>query len=454
MSTAPERLPRSSAILYAAGSAGSQVMLQTITLWLVFFYVSAGDYALAPILLVGAATAVGRFTDAITDPLIGLWSDMTRSRWGRRAPFILLGAPPMAIAFVLLWTPPIESTHWLNGVWLALILQLYFLFVTFVGAPYAGIYAELALTTEDRVLVSSWQHVFGLCGAGFAFLATGLLIDQIGYAWTGLIVAVVGVVPRWLGLWGVRDRLTYVPDEALTFGQLRSSTTYAFRLTFTNRRFLYLMGSLLCFHAALLMTTQGLPFYVVALLGLAEGLVFVVTTSFFFASLFTIPLVIWAARRFDQARLYAWCLLASAAILPFLAIVGLVGGVPPLVQAIVVIGLAGVPMSGIFILPDALLASVVDEDAGRTHFRREAMYFSSRSTLEKLGQAAASGMFAVLIAVFGATAEEPLGIRLVGPVAGLALVLGWWLLRRGYREPPAPLPEVPEVTGRSAPGSA
>jgi len=410
-------------------------MLQTITVWLVFFYVSAGDYALAPILLVGIATTVGRFTDAITDPLIGFWSDVTRSRWGRRVPFVVLGAPPMAVAFVLLWTPPVDATHWLNGVWLAIILQIYFLFVTVVAAPYYGIYAELAVTTEDRVLVSSWQHVFGLIGAGVALMASGLLIEAIGYAWTGVLIAVLGVLPRYLGLWGARGRLTYVPEATRSFAEFRQAAVVAFRLTFTNRNFLYLMGSLLCFHAALLLTTQGLPFYVVALLGLSEGLVFVVTSSFFFASLFAIPIVIWSAKRYDKARVYAACLLTSAAILPFLAVVGLVGSVPPLVQAMVVIGLVGLPMSGIFILPDALLADVVDEDSGRTHLRREAMYFSSRSTLEKFGQAVASGLFAVLIGVFGATADESLGIRLVGPVAALCLVLGWWLLRRGYRSP-------------------
>ncbi|MEX2374567.1 MAG: MFS transporter, partial [Dehalococcoidia bacterium] len=317
--------------------------------------------------------------------------------------------------------------------WLALILQVYFLFMTVVSAPYYGIYAELAVTTEDRVLVSSWQHVFGLCGAGVALLASGLLINVIGYAWTGLIISILGVLPRYLGLWGARGRLTYVPEAVPSFGEFRRNAMYAFRLTFTNRRFLYLMGSLLCFHAALLMTTQVLPFYVVALLGLAEGFVVVVTTSFFFASLFAIPLVIWSSTRFDKVRIYAGCLLAGAVLLPFLSVVGLVGGIPPLAQAMVVMGLVGIPMSGVFILPDALLADVVDEDTERTRFRREAMFFSSRSTLEKVGQAIASGLFAVLIGVFGATAEEPLGIRLVGPVAALCLVLGWWLLRRGYR---------------------
>jgi glycoside/pentoside/hexuronide:cation symporter, GPH family len=435
MTSVAASLPRSRAVLYASGSAGSQVMLQTLTVWLVYFYVSAGDYALAPILLVGVATTIGRLTDAFTDPLIGYWSDVTRSRWGRRAPFIVLGAPFMALAFMLVWTPPVDGTSWLNGAWLAVVLQVYFLFVTVVGAPYTGIYPELATTERDRVLVSAWQHVFGLLGAGFALLATGPMIEQFGYAGTGVVVAVIGVVPRYIGLWGARGRLSYVPDAVPSAAEFRRTAVYAFRLTFTNRNFLYLMGSLLCFHAALLMLTQGVPFFVVELLGMSEGRVVLVTASFFVSGLIAIPVVVWATRRWDKVRVYAACLVAGSLLLPFIGVVGLLPEVSPLLQAVIILGLVGFPMSGIFILPDALLADVVDEDADRTHFRREAMYFSSRATLEKFGQAAASGLFALLIGAFGATADDPLGIRLVGPVAAGCTALGWWLLVRGYRSP-------------------
>jgi glycoside/pentoside/hexuronide:cation symporter, GPH family len=428
-------LPRSSAMLYASGAAGAQVMLQTLTVWLVYFYVSSDDGRLAPLVLVGIATTIGRFSDAITDPLIGYWSDVTRSRWGRRAPFIVLGAPFMAAAFILVWTPPMAGEHWLNGIWLAVVLQFYFLMVTIVAAPFTGIYPELAVSDEDRVLVSAWQLVFGLIGAGFALIATPLLIDWIGFAGTGVVVAILGTLPRYLGLWGARGRLHYQPEAPASFREFRANAMFAFRVTITNRNFLYLLGSLLCFQAGVLMLTQGVPFFVVEVLGLARAMQSVVLASFFVASLVMVPVVVWSTRRYAKRTVYAICLLGASALLPLLGLIGLLDFMPPLMQAVVLIGLIGLPASGILILPDAMLADVVDEDALSTQSRREAMYFSSRATLEKTGQALASGLFIVLLGVFGATAENPLGIRLIGPAAAICTLLGLWLLLRGYRSP-------------------
>jgi glycoside/pentoside/hexuronide:cation symporter, GPH family len=436
-------LPRWAAIVYASGSAGSQVLVQTLTVWLFFFYVDAHEAPLAPIFIIGIALSAGRLGDALTDPLIGYWSDVTRSRWGRRVPFIVLGAPFMALAFVLLWTPPLAEPHWLNALWVAIALQVYFFFVTIVGAPFTGIYPEIAVTTDERVTVSAWQLVFGLIGAGFALIATGALIERFGYVGMAIIVAFLGVLPRYIGLLAARGRLHYVPESPKSFADFRHTALHAFRLTITNRNFLVLVGSLMLFQAGLLMVTQSVPFYVVSLLGLSEGMVPLVTASFFVASMVAIPVVVWGVRRYEKRTVYAGCLLAGTALLPLLGLVGLLPGVPALLQAMLIIGLIGLPMSGIFIIPDAMLADVVDEDALATRFRREAMYFSSRSTLEKVGQAIASILFAVLLGLFGATAEESLGIRLVGPAAALCTLGGWALLTWGYRTPRLPRVERP-----------
>ena len=59
-----------------------------------------------PVALVGVALGLGRFIEIFDDPIIGWWSDRTRSRWTRRIPFLLLGTPLMALGFWLIWNPP------------------------------------------------------------------------------------------------------------------------------------------------------------------------------------------------------------------------------------------------------------------------------------------------------------------------------------------------------------
>ena len=443
-------LPTSAQALYATGSLGSQVLVQTLTVWLFFFYTSesAGHAApLAPIAAVGLAMTLGRFMDAITDPIIGYISDVTRSRWGRRIPYIVIGSPIMALAFVALWIPPVDGTSIWNALWLAGALQVYFLMVTIVGAPFTGIYPEIAVTQDERVAVSSWQLVFGIIGAGIALIATGPIVDVIGFPVMATIIAILGAGSRYIGLLGARGRLHYQAPEGINPFEFRTTLIPALRRLATNRNFLVLVGSLVCFNAGLLMATQAVPFYAIELLGLSAAMQAPLTAAFFITATLAIPLVIRTTRRRGARITYARSLVGATILLPLLALIGIVQGTPGLIQAIIILGIIGIPLSGIFILPEALLAQVVDDDARTSNTRREAMYFSSRSTLEKFGQTLATALFALLLALFGSTAEDPLGIHLIGPAAALLTLIGWLIFTRGYRptaptSPPTP-PESP-----------
>jgi glycoside/pentoside/hexuronide:cation symporter, GPH family len=428
-------LPLRNRLLYASGSFGSQLLVQTLTVWIFYFYVAEGAEdrdVLAPELLVGLAMTLGRLLDALTDPVMGYLSDITRSRWGRRYPFIILGAPFMGLMFLLLWLPPVDGNSWVNALWLGVIVQFYFLGVTIVGAPYSGIFPELAITKEDRVSISAWQLVFGLMGAGVALIATGPLIEAVGFVGMATFAAIAGTLPRYIGLLGVRGRLHYQPPVTRRT-EFAAAIFSALRFMAFNRNFLSLVGSLVCFSAGLLMVTQSVPFFVTEIVGRSEAWTAPVTAAFFVSALAIVPLVVFATRRRDKRQVYLWCLVGASLALPLLFFAGFIPAVPSLLQVIVIIALVGLPLSGIFILPDALLADVVDDHSARTDTRREAMYFSSRATLEKFGQAFATGIFAILLASFGRTADEPMGIRLMGPTAGMLTFIGFLLFAYGYR---------------------
>src|SRR3972149_2499048 len=102
-------LPLFNRLVYASGSLGGNLISRSRDLWLIFFYAPPGDADIAervPILALGALLTAARITEALDDPLIGWWSDRTRSRWGRRIPFVVLAAPFYAIFALPIWTPP------------------------------------------------------------------------------------------------------------------------------------------------------------------------------------------------------------------------------------------------------------------------------------------------------------------------------------------------------------
>jgi len=99
----------------------------------------------------GAAIILGRVVDAVADPLVGYWSDRVRSRWGRRKPFILVGGPILAVAFLLLWTPPVQTgVATVNAVYLAFAASFLFFAFTIVVCPYLAMLPEIT-ADPDRI---------------------------------------------------------------------------------------------------------------------------------------------------------------------------------------------------------------------------------------------------------------------------------------------------------------
>ena len=117
-------------------------------------------------------------------------------------------------------------------------------------------------------------------------------------------------------------------------------------------------------------------------------------------------------------------MLLGALGFPFIFFMGFVPGVPVMAQSLVFVALIGLPMAAVFTFPNAIIADIIDYDELRTGMRREAIYYGSQATIEKW----AGSLFAPILAgllLFGETAANPLGIRLVGPVAGAASLLGY-----------------------------
>src|SRR3990172_4812994 len=101
---ATAELPRRNMLLYASGSFAGNVISRTKDLWLIFFFAPPEDET--DVARRTSILTVARIIESFDDPLIGYWSDRTRSRWGRRIPFVLFATPFWVLFFVLFWMPP------------------------------------------------------------------------------------------------------------------------------------------------------------------------------------------------------------------------------------------------------------------------------------------------------------------------------------------------------------
>jgi GPH family glycoside/pentoside/hexuronide:cation symporter len=206
----------------------------TVATFLVFYY---NQVLGVPGAQIGFALMVASVFDAVTDPIVGTLSDRTRSRWGRRHPYLLGASLPVALTFFALWTPP--GFLGVQGLmaWLVAVLLINRLFSTFYAVPYLALGAELTRDYEERNRVATARTT--LAAAGRA-LSGGLLLlvflrpteaypdgqmnpaGYVQFAWSFGVVIVVALL---LCAWHTRSavpRLSTAPESGLPAGGLRS----------------------------------------------------------------------------------------------------------------------------------------------------------------------------------------------------------------------------------------
>jgi GPH family glycoside/pentoside/hexuronide:cation symporter len=392
----------------------------------VYFYAppeDSGREALLPLGVVGGLLFASRLVEALDDVLIGWWSDRTRSRLGRRIPFVLAATPLWATFAVLLFWPPEAGTVG-TAAWLFLTAELMFLFSTLSGGPYEALLPELARTSAERVRIAGAKVYFGAAGGLVGLAGSGLLVDGPGFQVMAITMAALALIFRYIGLAGVwRQAASSRAVADLSFRQ-------AVRATFASASFRVFLPTFVLFQVGLQLLLGTLPFYVNAVLGVDEEgtWVAVLTAVAIGVTLATVPFFARAARRTSKRYVYGRAMLLAALLFPLLAPVGLLPG-PAEAQIVVLMAFVGLPLAGIYLFPQALTADIVDDDALRTGMRREATFYGTQNVVEKVATSLAPLLLAGVL-LLGDTADDPLGIRLAGPIAGLIVLLGFLGFRR------------------------
>jgi GPH family glycoside/pentoside/hexuronide:cation symporter len=421
-------------VLYAAGSLGSEALIQSRALWLVFFYLEAHDEQLVNPYVLGVLVPVAAIVNAVWDPVVGYLSDRTRSRLGRRLPFILLATPFWALFGFLLFTPP-DASRWVVALYFFAVFELYALTSTLSGGPYESLLPEISHVSDERMSIVGTRVWFGALGGLAGLVLSGVIKDAAGFAAMALAMACLALTFRYLGVIGVwRHTSRNTPPVELPLGG-------AVLQTFRNRSFLWFLPSFVLFQLAYQLVLAMLPFFVKVVLDVPDGeegrWVAILTAIAIAVVVLSVPRHRRYARRTSKRRAYRRAMLMGAALFPLAGVAGLVPGVSDTVQLALLMALVGFPIAGVYLFPATLTADIVDDDSLRTGMRREAMYFGAQNFVEKVVTALSAPILIGVLAL-GDTPDNSLGIRLVGPVAGLILLAGYLLFRR-YDLPDDPI---------------
>jgi GPH family glycoside/pentoside/hexuronide:cation symporter len=142
------------------------------------------------------------------------------------------------------------------------------------------------------------------------------------------------------------------------------------------------------------------------------------------------PVVERLARTFGKKRVMRWGFLGFAVVMAMSALIGRLPVGSPVSQAYAVFAFATFPVATLYVLVRPMLADVIEHDAARTGFRREGIYNGAEGMLTKFAEGIGPLVAATLFSWFGDSRDRPLGVVLVGPVAAVVCILGWWIFRR------------------------
>jgi GPH family glycoside/pentoside/hexuronide:cation symporter len=373
--------------------------------------------------------------NAFNNPALGYLSDRTRSRWGRRIPYILFVGLPYAVAFALLFTAPFDGRD--NPVGLLLYFGTAIVvwegLYTAIATGYYGLLPEMFDNYRERTDVAAKMNIFQTIALVLGAALPPMLAELLGWPGMATVLAVVSVIAIYVGYPALFERPDLRTDTSFPFGA-------ALKATFLNRSYLTAAGAqAMRFFATGLLQT-GILFYLKYSLKVDESLATVILgIAFLVAMLSLYPWRNWVANKLDSRRTL---MLANAVMI--LGILPM-GFSPNILFTYITAVIVGIGLGGLVLIGDVIMTEVVDEDEVKTGHQRAGMYFGMSGFLITLSGLLVSTVFGLMMPAFGydtllevQPASVELGFRLfltVPTTVGflLAITLLWLYPLHGRR---------------------
>jgi GPH family glycoside/pentoside/hexuronide:cation symporter len=373
--TLTEKLSKFTKLAYGAGDLGPAIVTAINGFFLNAFLLDVAGLRPAA---AGAIFLIAKIWDAVNDPIIGVLTDRTKSRWGRRRPWLLFAAVPFGLAFFLHWiVPPLSDAgkFWYYVV-VAILLDSAF---TAINVPYAALTPELTHDYDERTSLSSYRLSFSILGGVLAAFLHTRIVSAFGDAYVGNAVsaaiwAVAITIPNFITFAFTRE-VHFKEDRPKGPGFLEGLA-----IAFRNKAFVLVTLIYLLSWLSIQFVQNNLLLYVKYYLGAEEQFGVLVLAVQVSAFLF---LLLWArvSQKIGKQNVYylgmsIWIVVE----------VGLFFLQPGQIGLMFVLAfLAGTGVSIGYLVPWSMIPDVVELDELETGQRREGVFYGLFVFLQKLG---------------------------------------------------------------------
>ncbi len=336
-------------------------------------------------LIAGFVFAIGKVWDAVSDPLMGYISDRTRTRFGRRRIYFLIGIAPIAVTFTLMWVPVGFSSQWTLFAYYSLAYICFSTVFTMVMVPYAALNAEMSHDYNIRTRLSGARIVF----SNIATLLGGTLASKIAYQWsdnpaTGFLLMAVSFatlfslpwIVVFLGTW----ELPFDEKKQERGGPL--SIFSQFRTIFRNKSFRIHIAMYVCAYSAIDILMALFAYYMTFYIGKPRAIP-IAMGSMILTQTFAIAFYVFLSNRRGKAFSYK---LGLSIWLFGLACTYFLNSQSPVWLIAIICSLIGFGMAAGVMIPWAMLPTIIDVDELITAEQRSGVYSGAMTLMRKFVQ--------------------------------------------------------------------
>lgn len=412
---------------FGIGDLGGNLFFTIIGFYLLYYLT---DIIQLPAALAGTVLMIGKIWDALTDPLTGYVSDRTRSRWGRRRPYMFIGSIISFLAMGLLFTDPGLESSWS----VFFLMTFYFCLLntayTLVNIPYAALLPELTADFDERTILTGYRMSFAVIGT---FVGAGAVMPVIslfestqrGWSVMGSIMGGIMLASAMITIFTIKEPRHPAMEKGdgffRTYKDILGMKVFLLALIPWS---LFITGTTM---------VQGAVVYYFKYIFHDESLFQTALLFLLTASLLFIPIWVRISRKIGKKMCYIIGMgIMSSSILLF----SLLGEQFGPTFAFALMAFAGTGLSTHYIIPHAILPDVVEYDAVTNGgLRREGAFSSLWTFLSKIGQALALALNGWILSLF---AYNPLilperltltGIKIIcGPAPAVFYITGMIIL--------------------------
>ncbi len=383
-------------VKYGAAGLGAGLTDMPISLLMLPLYT---EFLGVPPYVAGLVALIAGWWDAIVDPLVGILSDRTRTRLGRRRPFLLAFAFPLGFSFWWLFNP------WLGNIGASFLVAflLFKLAFSSVMIPLYSLGAEMSPNYDERTSIMSFVRSFAivglLLGVAMPLLALRLWPNGTeGYNAVGAIVGVVVVVTVLVSFFGTRENPTAYRAEKKQTGTMK-----AVRVFVANRAFWCTMAGHLGGQVGSQVSATLLVYFGLHYMKISVDQAMMAVLPYMIGSLVAIPVWNRISSRYDKKIALSGALFVAG--LGMLCVLV----VPPggLYLLMAVIAVAGLGFGAVLVLPLSMMAEVVDTNELKTGERWEGAAFGLLGFIEKLSRNAAVFIAMAALSWLGYVSQGP-----------------------------------------------